>query len=99
MTDHPIFLGARASLLLGLLGRPMTVDELEILTNEVLVRYDDLIPPELPTFEEGRVAIRAIAEGGPAEIERLLCRMLEFGFVRREGDVWSRLPTPAWPRV
>lgn len=91
-------LGPRASLLLGLLGSPMTVGEL----TDFIQKGRDLLDDGLVDLFDGmfdsspRLALQALSDGGTHEIRRQLVRLEEFGLVRRavvgvnESHLWWR---------
>jgi hypothetical protein len=91
-------LGPRASLLLGLLDGPRTVNELAERVDQalgVLASNEEL---NYLIGEETRPALQAISEGGKSEIRRLLSRLERTGFVRRQTidgeNLWWRYLPP-----
>lgn len=90
-------IGSPGSLLLGLLGEPLTPEEIERIVNEALVRYDTWVPDNLPVYGDGRAALTELAEGGPDLVRGHLQRLATLGYVRRVGDRWAQRPVAEWP--
>lgn len=88
MTPPSEALGPRASMLLGLLGRPMTVRELYELVQKaraVAEKIDRALLPEGDRLlDAGNAALADIDAGGTALVRRLLERLERFDLVRRQ---------------
>lgn len=84
MTD----LGPKASILLGMLGYPMTTGELHRLVRRSLRRYDDA---------DGKEALADLDAGGKTEIWKQLVKLEDEGLVTRaainpnEPHMWWRV--------
>lgn len=98
--------GARASLLLGMLNKPMTARELHAVVGRTYetvsdpdtdVALDDLFD-DLPTLMDIKRALRALDDGGIAIVLRDLERLERHQYVQRitgaaaapEDELWVR---------
>jgi hypothetical protein len=92
-------LGPGASLLLGMLGSPMTTDELHVhIMRSLELPFIDEIDQGWPGVRPGstKLTLQRIADGGSDEIDRLMERLREYRFVEKVDDpfggtLWRRL--------
>ncbi|MFL5312233.1 MAG: hypothetical protein ACJ79H_17510 [Myxococcales bacterium] len=89
-----VSVGSRPSLVLGMLGEPMTADRMLVLLGQSMAVLDCISDPGAAgferTFADARRALKEYSAHGLPLLVSDLARLERAHFVVREGDLWRR---------